>query len=194
MQAGFAAIWRADQSCGQLGGGLREPTGTRMRKILQILAALCLCLVGMQAAYAGDERFPKAGNPALSFHMPDAWTSEVDSEGNLILTSDDRTAAFSLTLAEGNENVDALASEAAKFAGATPPQRNGYAEISAFPGAVYFSTMKNEAGASLNLKMVIVKIGTSHMVSVTRITVSDISSGSLEAAEAVLKSMKLSPP
>jgi len=191
MQAGFAAIWRAGPSCGQLAGNQR---GRQMKKILHILAALCLCLLGMQAAYAGDVRFPKTGNPALSFHMPDAWTSEVDSSGNLILTSDSRTAAFSLTVLEGNENIDTLAAEAAKFASATPPQRNGYAEISAFPGAVYFSTMKNDRGVSLNLKMVIVKIGTSHVVTVTRITVGDITPADLEAAEAVLKSMKLSPP
>jgi hypothetical protein len=165
-----------------------------MKKILHILAALCVGLLGMQAAYAGDERFPKTGNPALSFHMPDTWTSAVDPDGNLILASDERTAAFSLTLVEGNENIDALASEAAKVAGATPPQRNGYAEISGFPGAVYFSTMKNDAGVSVNLKIVIVKLGTSHMVSVTRITIDDISPASLEIAEAVLKSMKLSPP
>jgi hypothetical protein len=191
MQAGFVAIWCANPSCGQLGTRNR---GRLMKKILHLLTALCFGLLTLQAAYAGDERFPKTGNPALSFHMPDAWTSAVDADGNLILTSDEHTAAFSLTLMEGNENIDTLAAEAAKVAGATPPQRNGYAEISGFPGAVYFSTMKNGAGVSVNLKMVIVNVGPSHMVSVTRITIDDITPASLEAAEAVLKSMKLSPP
>jgi hypothetical protein len=160
-------------------------------RLLLIAAALCWALApGL--ARATDMRFPQTGNPALSFHMPDDWTSQVDSDGNLIIVSGAHDSSIAMSVVTvGPEEFDQLAAEIMKAANANPPQRIGPVTVSGFSGFDYSSTMSNASGVAINLKLIIVRPDPNHIASVTLITVQGISSEGYAAGQGVIDSLGL---
>ncbi len=161
-------------------------------KLRQMMIVLCLCAVSAPLAYAGDVRFPEQGNPAFTFHVPDDWSTRIDADGNMILTAGDHTSAFSLSLVEYEGALDDLATDALHVAKAVPPPRRDAASISGYGGYTYYSTMTNDSGAALSLKLIAVRVDGKHVATCTLITADGISQADLATAEAVLDSMKLS--
>ncbi len=166
---------------------------------LPILAALCATLFAIQAAVAGDVRFPATGNPAFSFRMPDDWTTEQDGPDSLLLVSGDHSTSFSLTLDTSDDPLDddildEIARVALKVAKTDPAKSKKPASISGFPGFSYTTTTTNKAGILIGLTLILVRIDATHLASCTKIEAANNSPGQRKAADAVLRSMMLSPP
>ena len=161
------------------------------RASMLILLGWALCFAS--SVSAKDMRFPASGNPAFSFRMPDNWTSSIDPSGNLLLASANRSTGFSLTHAVSSASLDELANEALGIAKADETRARAPASISGFAGVSYTTTMKNEAGVKLRVKVVVVRIDKTHVASCTKIEAESNSAEDRKVAETVLQSMKLSP-
>ncbi len=128
-----------------------------------------LLLLAPLSTLAKDVRFPEKTLPAFTFVLPDDWTAEPDTSGNLIMRSPNRTTSLVIFTGESAEEVEAIAKEALSVAktGATP--RKEPAEISGCKGFTYFTTMTNPAGVHLNLEMTIVRTDPKHVASASLI-------------------------
>jgi len=164
-----------------------------MVRLIAILASACLSLLAVQPSVAKDMRFPESGDPAFSFQMPNDWTSRVDGDGNLLLTSGDRSTAFSLSHVVDSSSLDDIANGALGVAKADETRTRTPATISGFSGLSYTTTMKNDAGVKLRVKLVIVRIDKTHAASCTKIEAETSSAEQRRVADAVLASMKLTP-
>lgn len=162
-----------------------------MRLRVTMFVILCCFVVGVPSAYAGDVRFPQQGYPAISFHIPDDWTTRIDDDGNMIVTAADHSTALSLTLAEYDDSLDTLAAEALKVAKGSPPQQPQATSISGLSGYVYRSAMVSDSGITLNLKLVAIRVDAKHVATCTLITNVDISQTDMAAAETVLDSLSI---
>jgi hypothetical protein len=161
-----------------------------------MLVVLSCCLSAAVPAAARDMRFTEEGNTALVFQMPDDWTSRIDEDKNMILGAGDRSAGVSRSIVSvpATVSLDDIASEAMKVAKAQPPQKTRTTSISGHDGYSYDSTTVNDSGVHVNMKVRMVRIDADHIASATLVTVEGISQTQLASAEAVLESMKLSPP
>jgi hypothetical protein len=168
----------------------REAT---MARLISVLSALCWALLTVQPSFAKDMRFPESGDPAFSFRMPDNWTSRVDSDGNMLLTSGDRSAAFSLSHAVDGSSLDDIANGALGVAKADETRMRAAASISGFAGLSYATTMTNDAGVKLRVKMIIVRIDETHVATCTKIEANNSSAEQRKVADTVLASMRLTP-
>lgn len=164
-----------------------------------ILVALCAVLFAAQAAVAKDVRFPAAGNPAFSLRIPDDWTTEEGDDDSLVVASGNHSMGFTLMLETGDtpwddDALDEIATVALKVAKAAPPKRKDAVSISGFPGFSYPSATTNDAGDVVKLTLYIIRIDKTHLALFNRIEVADNSPAQRKIAEAVLRSMKISPP
>ena len=168
-------------------------------RALSILVGLCAVLFTAQAAVAKDVRFPATGNPAFSFRMPDDWTTEEGDDDSLLVASGDHSMAFTLLIETSNDPfdddiLDEIATVALKVAKAAPPKRKEAASISGFPGFSYPSATTNDAGAVVRLTLYLIRIDKTHLALFSRIEAADNSPAQQKIAEAVLRSMTISPP
>lgn len=164
-----------------------------MVRSISVLSLLCWALLASQPSLAKDMRFPESGNPAFSFRMPDNWTSRMDNDGNLLLASADHSTAFSLSHAEDTASLDDIANGALGVAKADETRVRAVASISGFAGLSYSTTMKNDSGVNLLVKLVIVRIDKTHIASCTKIEAANSTADQRRVADIVLQSMKLSP-
>lgn len=100
-------------------------------KILRLFGLVpALLLLTPLAAPAKDVRFPEKTLPAFTFVLPDDWTSEADTSGNLIMRCPNRTTSLVIFTGEDSGDLDALAKEALQVAKTAPALRKEPAEIS----------------------------------------------------------------
>ena len=163
------------------------------------MAALWIGLFAVQAAFAGDVRFPATGDPAFSFRMPDDWTAEEDDLNSLLLVSGDHSTSFSLLLDTSDEPLDdaildEIARVALKVAKADPAKSKKPASISGFPGFSYTTTTTNKAGVLIRLTLILVRIDATHLASCTMIEAANNSPAQRKSADAVLRNMTISRP
>lgn len=163
------------------------------------LVALCAVLFAAQPAVAKDVRFPATGNPAFSLRIPDDWTTEEGDDDSLLLASGDHSMAFTLMLETGDkpwddDALDEIATVALKVAKAAPPKRKDAVSISGFPGFSYPSATTNDGGDVVRLTLYIIRIDKTRLALFNRVEVADNSPVQRKIAEAVLRSMKISPP
>ena len=166
---------------------------------LSILVALCAVSFAAQPAVAKDVRFPATGNPAFSLRIPDDWTTEEGDDDSLVVASGNHSMAFTLMLETGDapwddDALDEIATVALKVAKAAPPKRKDAVAISGFPGFSYPSATTNDAGDVVRLTVYIIQIDKTHLALFNRIEVASNSPAQRKIAEAVLRSMKISPP
>lgn len=166
---------------------------------LSILVTLCAVLFAAQPAVAKDVRFPTTGTPAFSLRIPDDWTTEEGDDDSLLLASRDHSMAFTLMLETSeqpwdDDTLDEIATVALRVAKAAPPKRKDATSISGFPGFSYPSATTNDAGEVVKLTVYIIRIDKTHLALFNRIEVADNSPAQRKIAEAVLRSMKISPP
>ncbi len=161
-----------------------------MRLRVTMFVILCCFAVGVSSAYAGDVRFPQQGYPAISFRIPGDWTARIDADGNMIVHSADGSSNFSFSVVEFDGSLDELALATTQAVKATPPRRDA-ASVSGVSGYVYYSTMTDDSGAPLNLKMIAVKLDAKHVATGTLITGPEISKPAMATAVTVLDSMSI---
>lgn len=166
---------------------------------LSFLVALHAVLFAAQPAVAKDVRFPAAGNPAFSLRIPDDWTTEEGDDDSLLVASGDHSMAFTLLLETSDkpwddDALDEIATVALRVAKASPPKRKEAASISGFPGFSYPSATTNDAGEVVRLTLYIIRIDKTHLALFNRIEAADNSPAQRKIAEAVLRSMTISPP
>ncbi|WP_422016840.1 hypothetical protein [Reyranella sp.] len=166
---------------------------------LSILVALCAVSFAAQPAVAKDVRFPATGNPAFSLRIPDDWTTEEGDDDSLLVASGDHSMAFTLMLETGDapwddDTIDEIATVALKVAKAAPPKRKDAVSISGCPGFSYPSAATNDAGDVVRLTLYILRIDKTRLALFSRIEAADNSPAQRKIAEAVLGSMKISPP
>ena len=154
-----------------------------MRVLLALTAA---ALLAAGSAHAESVRFPETGDPAFVIQTPDGWTHKPDGDGNMLLIAGDKTASYALTIGSYSGTLDALAAGAMKVAGANPPQQMGPTQISGFRGYMYDSDMTNAGGVHINVHLVVVKLDTAHMASITRLTIDGITAQGYTDANSVL--------
>lgn len=165
-----------------------------MKTTLGFLAALFVFALSALPVEAQTRtiRHPTTGSPALTVMIPGGWSSSVDPDNNLILTSPTTTTAFSLSLVPNDPGytLDRFAREAlsvAKAEGVTP---SGEEMIPPYNGSRYTATMPMN-GMALNLKMVIVGVEGDKVASATMISRPTTSAEDLAVAEMVLKTIRV---
>lgn len=162
-----------------------------MKLRILVLAVLCGAFAS-GLARAREVRFPQTGDPAFTLQIPDDWTSRLDDDGNMIVTTADKSAGFSFSIVTYKGKLDDAASEMMQAAKAEPPVNMGADSISRYRGYDYDTTMTNSSGVHLKVHTVLVKLDPKNIASATMITDSAISPEQMRSAEAVLKSAALS--
>jgi hypothetical protein len=166
-----------------------------MKKILGFLAALAIMAFSAMPASAQSKtvRHPTTGAPALSVTMPSDWSTQVDADKNLIITSPSRSAAFSLTIIRepaSSYTLDSFAREALGYAQATGVAAAGPGAIVPYLGNTYIGKISAN-GQSLDLRMVIIKFDGDWYASATMITGGQTTAAQYAEAQTVLNSVKV---
>jgi hypothetical protein len=123
------------------------------------LIAILLCIAIATGAAARELRHPVRGEPAFTVQVPDHWDHEVDSDDNLIVVSQDRSASLVFSLGTFGGSLEDVAKKMVEVADATAPTGKMPASISGQSGFSVDTTMKNAKGHVLKLKLTIVQIG-----------------------------------
>jgi len=158
-----------------------------MQRIVLALLALCFTV----SAQAGDVRFPATGFPAITYSMPADWTATPDDSGNMILVSGDHTSAISISVVAGGQSLDDMATAAMQVAKASAPRRGEPISVSGVDGFTYYSTMTNDSGVSLNVRMMAMKPDAHHFVTFSLLNPTDATPEQVSAGNAVMSSIKI---
>ena len=157
-------------------------------KALLLLAALALSVVGI--AEAQVIRHPASGSPAIEVDLPADWTSTIDDSDNLIITSANKTVAYSITVAPESRSTAEIAKESMEMAGGEEIADQGAGVITPYAGSL-FTGILPISGMRLKLRVIIVKPDPSHFVSVTLVANPAATTASLGEAALVLSNMKV---
>jgi hypothetical protein len=155
------------------------------------LAAVLLCVAIATGAAARELRHPVRGEPALTVQVPDNWTHEVDSDDNLIVVSQDRSASLVFSLGTFGGSLEDAAKKMLQVADATAPTGKMPASISGQSGFSVDSTMRNAKGHALQLKLTIVRIGARGYGTATKIEVPAISPEQRQLADTVMQTVRI---
>ncbi|HEY1630887.1 MAG TPA: hypothetical protein VGF56_06200 [Rhizomicrobium sp.] len=158
-----------------------------MRQIALALLALCFAA----SAQARDVRFPEKGFPAITYSIPDSWTATPDDSGNMILVAGDHTSAISISVVEGGQSLDDMATAAMQVAKASAPRRGEPISVSGIEGFTYYSTMTNDSGTSLTVKMMAVKPDANHFVTFSLLNPTDATPDQVAAGNTVMSSVRI---
>ncbi|MBI2815250.1 MAG: hypothetical protein HYX71_13320 [Opitutae bacterium] len=161
-----------------------------MRKSLPvflILAALFL----PPAVSARDVRHPEKSSPAFSFVLPDNWSREPDTAGNLIMFNPARTTGLVIIVAESTDDLDKIATEAFGVAKADAFKNKKPAEISGCKGFTYFSTITNDKGVKMSLETTVVRVDARNIAAASLLLVTTAGADAVTAARLVHNGLKL---
>lgn len=161
-----------------------------MRKYLPV-SLLLAALLAPLSALARDMQFPEKTLPAFSFVLPDDWTHEADTSGNLLMFNPNRMTGFVIIVTESTEQLDDIAIEAFGVAKAEAPQSKKPAEISGCKGFTYFSTITNDNGVKMNLETTIVRVNDKHIAAASLLLVIAVTKADETVARLVRNGLKL---
>lgn len=162
-----------------------------MRKFLPVILILATILGGPLSTRARDIQFPEKILPAFSFVLPDDWTHEADTSGNLLMFNPNRMTGFVIIVTESTEQLDDIATEAFGVAKAEAPQSKKPAEISGCKGFTYFSTLTNDKGVKMNLETTIVRVSDKYIAAASLLLVISATKGDETVARLVRNGLKL---
>jgi hypothetical protein len=123
--------------------------------------------------------------------LPDDWSAEPDTSGNLIMRIPNRTTSLVIFTGESADDLEVLARETLQIVKAAPSPRREPAEISGCKGFTYFSTMTNPSGVHINLEMTIVRTDPKHVVSATLILAENVAKADETSTRLVKNGLKL---
>ncbi|MGD0191081.1 MAG: hypothetical protein ABSD74_10095 [Rhizomicrobium sp.] len=162
-----------------------------MKPTQLVAAAIGALVLTTAGARAADLRYPRVSSPAFVIHVPDDWAHHYDSDGNMLITTADRSAAFSLSVVEGDGDLDAIAAQAMHEAKADAPQRKGSVTISGFSGYEFDTAMANDGGTHMSVKMLLVRISSRIVASCSLLEIDGISPSDHALAQAALDSVTI---
>ena len=161
-----------------------------MRKSLPIFLILAALLLPL-AAPARDVRHPEKTSPAFGFVLPDNWSQEPDTSGNLIMFNPARTTGIVIIVAESTDVLDKIATEAFGVAKADAYKNKKPAEISGCKGYTYFSTITNDKGIKMSLETTIVRVSDKHIAAASLLVVTSATKDDETAARLVHNGLKI---
>jgi hypothetical protein len=150
-----------------------------------------LLLLAPLSTLAKDVRFPEKTLPAFTFVLPDDWSAEPDTDGNLIMRNPNHMTSLVIFTGESADDLDVIAKEALQIAKAAPSPRKEPVEISGCKGFTYFSTMTNPSGVHINLEMSIVRIDPKHVASASLIMAENVNKADETNTRLVRNGLKL---
>jgi hypothetical protein len=147
-------------------------------KSMQVLTRLAAAVIALALtaglAAAKDLRFPDKGDVAYMLHIGDDWGMQPDDSGNLILRAPGNFAGMSLSVIQDAASAkaprDDVAAAILRAANAQPFSRHEPSTIGSVKAEAYYSTMSNANNVNLAVKLIIVQVGSTHVVTETIIT------------------------
>ena len=162
-----------------------------MRKFLPVFLILATLLCWPLSTHARDMQFPEKTLPAFSFVLPDNWSQEPDTSGNLIMFNPARTTGIVIIVAESADPLDKIATEAFGVAKADAYKNKKPAEISGCKGYTYFSTITNDKGIKMSLETTIVRVSDKHIAAASLLVVTSATKDDETAARLVHNGLKI---
>jgi hypothetical protein len=164
-------------------------------RALACLAAIVVTAAATGFAVAKDMRFPEKGDVAFVLHIPDGWTAKADDSGNLILSVQDKGSGLSLSVYEDKTSAvmprDDFAKALLAAAKAEPFSKHEPASIGGARAEAYYSKMKNDKKTTVLLKVMILQVAQTHVVSETIVTAPTMSAAQKQSLDAMLKGITL---
>jgi hypothetical protein len=155
---------------------------------------LGLTASGVSSARADAIRFPATGTPAYAFDLPSGWSATKDDYGNMRVAADDKESALLLSFIVDPSVATATAPEVAakiiKAAGAAPYTRSEPGSIAGIPGETFITTMSNDKGVVIDMRLVLVKLDSSHYASLAILAARGISASSKAALDALVTQVR----
>jgi hypothetical protein len=161
-----------------------------MRKSLTVFLILA-ALLSPLAVIARDVRHPEKTSPAFSFVLPDNWSREPDTSGNLIMFNPARTTGIVIIVADSADDLDKIATEAFGVAKADAYKNKKPAEISGCKGFTYFSTITNDKGVKMSLETTLVRVDAKNIAAASLLVVTTAAKDDETAARLVHNGLKL---
>jgi hypothetical protein len=159
-----------------------------------LAAIIAVVFVSADLAAAKDMRFPEQGEIAFVLHIADAWDATPDGV-NLILKSPDKSSAVSLAVAKDKAAAvmpyDDLAKAILAAAAAKPFSKHEPGAIGAIKAEAYYSTLVNHNKTTVSLKLLIIEVAQSHVVTETIMTTANLSPTQRNSLDAVVKGITL---
>jgi hypothetical protein len=161
----------------------------------QFFLYLVLLLSVTCPAWATDIVFPPDKEPALHFTTPEGWTSTADSIGNLLIKAPNASSALSVALPDSPDlesiTIDDFRKAVMKAGNTTYSDKSEPITVSGLAGTVYYGTMNSNA-VPLDVKMIVIRIDSSHIACVNLITRHGGAEADITAGEDVLSSLTIS--
>jgi hypothetical protein len=169
-----------------------------------MVRSLCLSIVlgvgvllGSATSHAQTLRIPKVGDPALSVNATAGWTSSYDQSGNLQLFSSDHSVMLQLSVSTGSfgagatlNTLNTAAADIFKSAGAQPYSKSEQSTLAGQMGMAYYGAL-NEPNMVLNLKVILVELDSSHIISASTLASQSATAAQLAALNTLVGSVKL---
>lgn len=161
-----------------------------MRKSLPLLIFVAALLLPLSAP-AKDIRHPEKTLPAFSLMLPDNWSHDPDTSGNLLMFNPSHSTGIVIIIVESTDELDKVATEAFGMAKADTPQNKKPAEISGHKGFTYFSSITNGKGVKMSLETTIVRVNDKYIAAATLLIATTATKDDETAARLVHNGLKL---
>jgi hypothetical protein len=165
-----------------------------IRTLARLTAIIAVAFVPVVLAAGKDMRFPEKGEIAFVLHIPDAWDT-TPAGVNMLLKSPDKTSAVSLSVVEDKvaavRPYDELAKAILVATAAQPYSKHEPGAIGAIKAEAYYSTLVNHNKIDVSLKLLIIKVAQTHVVTETIMTVPNLSAAQQNSLDAVVKGITL---
>jgi hypothetical protein len=165
-----------------------------IRTLARLAAIIAVAFASADLAAAKDMRFPEKGEIAFVLHIPDAWDA-TPTGVTMLVKSPDKTSAVSLSVAEDKAAAvmpyDDLAKVILVAAAAKPFSKHEPGAIGAIKAEAYYSTLVNHNKIDVSLKLLIIEVAKTHVVTETIMTVPNLSAAQQNSLDAVVKGITL---
>jgi hypothetical protein len=159
------------------------------------LAAITVAFVSAGLAAAKDLRYPDTGDIAFVLHIPDNWNAAPDGFGNLSVTAPDKSSALYLSVSEDKVAAvmpyDDVAKAILLAAKAKPFSKHEPGAIGAIKAEAYYSSLMNDKKTNVSLKLLIIEVAQTHVVTETIMTAPNLSAAQQKSLDAVVKGITL---
>lgn len=153
---------------------------------------LVVALLAGPSAWAGPERTPAAGLPAMEISVGAGWSVARRSESTLFIVSDDHTCAVAVGVVAvsgaGDASLDQAAAAILGGLGADPVATPTAASLAGRPGRAYPSVTHPGEGA---VRLVLTRLDPAHVATVVILSKDKTTPAGRRALEAEAATVKL---
>ena len=149
--------------------------------------------LGAAPAAAKIMRFTQQGDTALVFHMPDDWTTNIDIATEAeTLDSPGNHGLVSLSILADERSLDQIVAQVLDAAGAVG---SGTPSALAVSGKeAHAVTGQRAGGGDLTLRLLVIRVDPHHVGVCLALVPVDATPAQRQAAEAILDTIRVSPP